>query len=149
MKWFGLKVSIIVCVLMSAVVIISCSQNDEYNISSNAKAFISKHFADNKIESVVQTIDSDYIVHLDNGIEIEFERKGVWSEIDSKKNKMPESIIQNLPQKMINYIKVNYPAKYIRKIEKKSNVDRVKLNKHNAMKLCFTKNGVFIKDEAN
>lgn len=104
-----------------------------------AKSFVEKEFADAKIEYA--EIDSDgYLCRLDNGIEIEFNHKGVWTKMDgSVRTVLPESVV---PRNIYTYVKTNYPKAGITEIEKGRYGYKVELNsKHN---LKFTRQGKFI-----
>ena len=125
----------------------ACTTPDTNSLPSSARAFLNKHFDGIQIKSIEQDANRDYEVRLENGVEISFERKGIWEEIKVKKNQFPESILQTLPQQMVYYIKTNYPDQFIRKIERKSYGFRVNLNKPNNVELTFTKQGAFIKED--
>jgi len=121
----------------------TCTSPNTDSLPSSAKIFLSKHFEGIEITSVEQDLNRDYDVRLENGIEISFDRKGNWEEIKVKKNQFPESILQTLPQQMVNYVKTSYPDQSIRKIERKSYGYRITLNKPNNIELNFTKQGAF------
>jgi len=126
----------------------ACTALNTDSLPSNAKTFLNKHFDGIEIVSIEQDEDRDYEVNLENGVEIYFDRKGIWEEIKVKKNVFPESIMKTLPQQMVNYVKTNYPNQTIRKIERKGYGFRIALNKPNNVELTFTKQGAFIKEEA-
>ncbi len=126
----------------------ACTTPNTDNLPSSAKVFLNKHFDGVEVTSIEQDeFSRDYAVHLENGVEINFERKGNWEEIKVKKNLFPESILQTLPREMEGYIKANYSDQFIRKIERKGYGFRVSLNKPNNVELMFTKQGAFIGEE--
>jgi len=127
----------------------TCTSVNTDSLPSSAKAFLNKHFEGIEIVSVEQdAMNRDYEVRLENGVEVTFERKGNWEEIKVKKNPFPESILQTLPQQMVNYVKTNYSNQTIRKIERISYGYRITTNKPNNVELTFTKQGAFVKEEA-
>ena len=104
-----------------------------------AKAFIQKQFPNAKIEYAERDTDG-YGCRLDNGIEIEFNLKGVWTKIDgSVRTTLPASVI---PHGIYNYVKTKYPKSGITQIEKGRYGYKVELSsKYN---LKFTYQGKFI-----
>ncbi len=117
---------------------------NEKRLPSATKAFIKKHYPESQIVSIVDDVDGDFEVRLDNKTELDFDRKGVWFQLDSKKKPFPNSIIEILPTEMIKYISKNYPEQFIKEVEKKSYGYRVTLNKPNNVELCFTGSGILI-----
>ncbi len=117
---------------------------NEKRLPSATKAFIKKHYPESQIVSIVDDVDGDFEVRLDNKTELDFDRKGVWFQLDSKKKPFPNSIIEILPTEMIKYILKNYPEQFIKEVEKKSYGYRVTLNKPNNVELCFTGSGILI-----
>ena len=117
---------------------------NEKRLPSATKAFIKKHYPESQIVSIVDDVDGDFEVRLDNKTELDFDRKGVWFQLDSKKKPFPNSIIEILHTEMIKYISKNYPEQFIKEVEKKSYGYRVTLNKPNNVELCFTGSGILI-----
>lgn len=121
-------------------------ENDQ--LPSASSLFIKKHFDDSvSIISVLQNMDLDYEVTLSDGTELSFDRRGEWQELDAKRDNLPKSIKNLLPQNSIEYISNNYPDKKIRKIEIKRYGYRIRLNKPAAVELKFSKNGTLIEVE--
>lgn len=54
-------------------------------------------------------------MQLENGIEIEFDKKGSWEEADGNKNKIPFAM---LPKNIGTYVTTNYKNSEVVKIEK-------------------------------
>lgn len=104
-----------------------------------AKSFIQKEFANAKIEYAERDMDG-YLCRLDNGIDILFNLKGVWTKMDgSVRTVLPASVI---PHSIYNYVKTNYPNAGITQIEKGRYGYKVELSsKYN---LKFTRHGKFI-----
>ena len=120
---------------------------NEKKLPSATKAFLKKHYPESNIISIVDDVDGDFEVRLDNKSELDFDRKGMWFQLDSKKKPFPNSIIQLLPNEMIKYISQNYPEQFIKEVEKKSYGYRITLNKPNNIELCFTGSGILIEAE--
>ena len=110
----------------------------------SAHNFINQHFtkpqvAHIKIDSEV--LSKKYEVLLTNGIEIDFDGKGNWQEVDAKKGKVPATII---PSFVSNYLKTNnFTTEFVTKIERDRKGYEVELNTDLTFK--FDKNGKFRK----
>jgi len=104
-----------------------------------AKSFIKKSFPKAKILQATRDTDA-FGCRLDNGIEMEFNLKGVWTRMDgSVRTVLPASVI---PNNIYNYVKKNYPKLGITQIEKGRYGYKVEMsNKYN---LKFTYQGKFI-----
>lgn len=79
-------------------------------------------------------INKSYDVVLQNGTKLEFDKKGNLTEIDCKQGKVPAKLI---PQAIRNYLKKNYPAQAVKKIEMSKNEYEVELA--NGLDLTFNK----------
>ncbi len=110
----------------------------------SARNFINRHFtkpqvAHIKIDSEV--LSKKYEVLLTNGIEIDFDGKGNWQEVDAKKGKVPATII---PSFVSSYLKTNnFTTEFVTKIERDRKGYEVELNTDLTFK--FDKNGKFRK----
>ena len=71
---------------------------------------------------------------LQNGTKLEFDKKGNLTEIDCKLGIVPAKLI---PQAIRNYLKENYPAQAVKKIEMNKNEYEVELA--NGLDLTFNK----------
>lgn len=118
---------------------------EDKRLPSIAKNII-EQFDNANIESVIVDVDGDIEVDLEDKTELEFDRKGNWISMKSKKKALPESILNQLPKAMNKYLSQQYPDQFIRKIEKKSYGYRIWLNKPNDIELCFTKSGNLISE---
>ena len=67
-----------------------------------------------RAENEIRTTDS-YDVLLENGSDLEFDRRGQWTEIDAERTTVPQSII---PLRIADYLKRNYPDRPIVKIDR-------------------------------
>ena len=103
----------------------------------SARNFINQHFT----KPQVAHIKIEYEVLLTNGIEIDFDGKGNWQEVDAKKGKVPATII---PSFVSNYLKTNnFTTEFVTKIERDRKGYEVELNTDLTFK--FDKNGKFRK----
>lgn len=108
-----------------------------------AKSFLQKYFPNGKVDYVLlekNHLSSDeYKTKLSNGVEIEFNQKGVWKDIDGHHNEIPAKLI---PKNIYTYAKSKFPNAKIVKIEKSSfgNYD-IKLS--NGLELEFDSKGNF------
>jgi len=102
-----------------------------------AQQIIKKHFRGKKVALAKQDtgiFDKSYEVVFTSGENIEFDRKGNWTEIDCKLSAVPAALV---PVKIARYVKSNYPGAKILKIERDSKEYEVKLS--NRMELTFNK----------
>ena len=110
----------------------------------SARNFNNQHFTKPQVAHI--KIDNDvlskkYEVLLTNGIEIDFDGKGNWQEVDAKKGKVPATII---PSFVSNYLKTNnFTTEFVTKIERDRKGYEVELNTDLSFK--FDKNGKFRK----
>jgi len=112
--------------ILTTIIFISCDKDfdDEQFISPNdlpevTKTFINTHFADIVILRVEKENHADedgsiYKVVLTNGLEIDFDRNGNWTDIDGGVHALPKSVI---PEKIQTFVTTNYNTFYITSIE--------------------------------
>ncbi|MBW0030106.1 PepSY-like domain-containing protein [Prevotella copri] len=106
-------------------------------LPAKAQALLSQHFNGQKVMlATIETgvINKSYDVVLQNGTKLEFDKKGNLTEIDCKQGKVPAKLI---PQAIRNYLKKNYPAQAVKKIEMNKNEYEVELA--NGLDLTFNK----------
>ena len=106
-------------------------------LPAKAQTLLNNHFNNQKV--MLATIESgiinkSYDVVLQNGTKLEFDKKGNLTEIDSKLGIVPAKLI---PQAIRNYLKENYPAQAVKKIEMNKNEYEVELA--NGLDLTFNK----------
>ncbi|MDA6069407.1 PepSY-like domain-containing protein [Flavobacterium sp. AC] len=112
-------------------------------LPANAQTFLKTHFGSKKPSYVLQDkeiLSTEYKVQFDNKLEIEFDKKGNWKEVDAKGAKIPASII---PKKIASYVKTNFPKEKITKIEIGTFGYETKLT--NDLELKFNLKGDFTK----
>ncbi|MHA3786715.1 PepSY-like domain-containing protein [Flavobacterium hauense] len=108
-----------------------------------AQTFLSQNFPKQTAAYAVEDkgmISTDYEIMLSNGVEIEFDGKGNWEEIDGNKNALPHSV---LPKAIADYADRNYKGQGIEKIEKEKWGYKVEFL--NDVELRFDSNGKFLR----
>src|SRR5687768_14028380 len=86
-------------------------------LPAEAKSFIKEHFKSpfhHAIKDVGKRSIS-YEAVLEDNTEIEFTEAGRWIEVDGKGKPVPHSFMQ---RSIVDYVKINYPAQAITKIER-------------------------------
>jgi hypothetical protein len=107
------------------------------------KAFVKNNFKGETIKTAwedKEIFDTDYKVLLSNGIEIEFDDKGNWDEIDGNGKALPASVI---PKGISTYIDQHYKGQMIVQIDTKRSGYEVELA--NGPDLEFSQAGKFIR----
>ena len=110
-----------------------------------ARNFINRHFTKPQVAHI--KIDKDmmkstkYEVLLTDGTEMEFDSKGNWEEVSSKKGQVPASVI---PGFAANYLKAhNFSAEHVTKVERDRKGYEIELGTGVSFK--FDKKGNFVK----
>lgn len=133
-------VMIAICCMMSFNIVANAGNDKPINVNelpAKAQTLLSKHFKGPKV--MLATIESgvvsrSYDVVLRNGTKLEFDKKGNLTEIDCKQGIVPSQLI---PQPIKNYLKENYPAQAVKKIEMNKKEYEVELT--NRIDLTFNK----------
>ena len=131
---------IAICCMVSCNMVANADNDKPISVNAlpaKAQTLLSQHFNGQKVMLV--TIESgvvsrSYDVVLQNGTKLEFDKKGNLTEIDCKQGKVPAKLI---PQAIRNYLKKNYPAQAVKKIEMSKNEYEVELA--NGLDLTFNK----------
>ncbi|WP_455674938.1 PepSY-like domain-containing protein [Phocaeicola sp.] len=109
-----------------------------------AREMISKHFPQAKVSYIKIEKDlflsTSYDVKMSDGIELEFNSKGEWLEIDCKDKAVPAVFI---PQTISKYMQSNYNGHKIVKIER--NRKGYELSLENGLEVDFDQFGGFLK----
>ena len=122
---------------------VSNAQGTVQQLPANAQEFIANQFPNSSISNVKVDKDdakSKYEVKLADGIEIDFNKKGDWTEIDCKNLIVPASLV---PAAVAQYVQQQYADASIVKIERDRRGYEVKLS--TGLELKFDSNGKFIK----
>ena len=131
---------IAICCMMSFNIVANAGNDKPINVNelpAKAQTLLTKHFKGQKV--MLATIESgvvsrSYDVVLRNGTKLEFDKKGNLTEIDCKQGIVPSQLI---PQPIKNYLKENYPAQAVKKIEMNKKEYEVELT--NRIDLTFNK----------
>jgi hypothetical protein len=112
-------------------------------LPANAQTFLKTHFPGQEPVNIIEdkeTFSKDYKVQFTNYIEIEFDGKGNWEEVDGNHQAIPNSII---PKKITSYVTTNFANTAITKIDKGTWGYEVNLS--NGLELEFNSKGNFIR----
>ena len=131
---------IAICCMVSCNMVANAGNDKPISVNAlpaKAQTLLSQHFNGQKV--MLATIESgvvsrSYDVVLQNGTKLEFDKKGNLTEIDCKQATVPAKLI---PQAIRNYLKENYPAQAVKKIEMNKNEYDVELA--NGLDLTFNK----------
>ena len=106
-------------------------------LPAEAQAFVKEYFADAKVSFVELDeglISNEYKVVFENGLKVEFDGSGNWTEVDSHYNAVPNAIV---PQQIADYIKSNYSDSKVVEIKRERYEWELKLS--NGLELSFDK----------
>lgn len=131
---------IAICCMVSCNMVANAGNDKPISVNAlpaKAQTLLSQHFNGQKV--MLATIESgvvsrSYDVVLQNGTKLEFDKKGNLTEVDCKQATVPNQLI---PQAIRNYLKKNYPAQAVKKIEMNKNEYEVELA--NGLDLTFNK----------
>ncbi len=136
----------IVAVIMLGVSTVCFSKGNIFvegkdKLPIRAQNFINSSFEGERIvyvkESRTMFLRKKFLAVFSNGMKIEFDSKGNWVDIKSKKEALPHTIIS---EKIWEYLKKNYVSTFILELEKMSrNVMRILLS--NKRELYFNQFG--------
>lgn len=109
----------------------------------NAQTFLKTHFAGQEPSHIIkdkETFSTDYKVQFANNIEVEFDAKGNWEEVDGNHSSIPVAIV---PKTIASYIKTNFANTAVTKISKDYRGYEVDIN--NGLELEFNSKGSFLR----
>lgn len=136
-------------VLMIALAIMSLSVYAQKKViqfnelPKSAQSFVSTYYTVQQISIIVvdkEFMSTSYKVKLIDGVEIEFDNKGNWTEVDAEKKAVPNQIVN---PKIMDYVKKSFPNNEIVQVSRERNKIEVELT--NGLDLVFNKNGKFIR----
>lgn len=137
----------VILVVMLAVLTLSVKAQDkliQFNeLPKTAQNFVTKYYDAKQVSFVVidkELFSTSYKVKLTNGIEVEFDGKGNWKEVDAGVNAVPHQIVD---ANIVAYVKRSFPNNKIVQISREKNKIEVELS--NGLDLVFNKNGKFIR----
>lgn len=105
-------------------------------LPQQSQQFIKQHFAKTSIALVKMEdgfFDKSYEVIFTNGDKVDFDRKGVWTDINCKYTEVPTA---SVPTQIKAYVSRNYPNIKIVKIEK-DDKQRYEVELSNGIELKF------------
>jgi len=111
-------------------------------LPASAQTYITQHFPDHEILQVVKERDdlkTTFDVYLSGGYNLDFDKKGKILGIEGT-SELPDSVV---PEKILTYVRTNYPDYFILDWELDDRGQDVKLS--NGMELQFDKSGNFLR----
>lgn len=137
----------LIMVVALAILSLNVSAQDKVvpfgKLPKKAQTFVSTYYDVNQVSYVVldkEFLSTSYKVKLNNGIEIEFDDKGQWTEVDAELKAVPSEIVS---PKILAYVKKSFPNNEIVQIARDSRKIEVELT--NGIDLVFNKKGDFIR----
>jgi hypothetical protein len=131
-------------ILFAALVPATAAMADEdrpvrlEQLPAAAQKFIATHFAEAKV--MLATVDRGLFTTWDvifgDGTQIEFDSRGEWLEIDTRKGFVPEGA---LPAAIASYLRREYPEARVRSMERDGRF--IEVNLDNRFELTFDANG--------
>lgn len=106
-------------------------------LPKNAKIFVLTYFEGIKFKEVYierRASLTQYEVKLEGGIDLQFDRMGLCTEITCKNGEVPDIVI---PKKILSTIRKNFPDSYIRKYESNGRMYEIELD--NGICLTFSR----------
>lgn len=136
MKSMKLMLVALVCLLVSTVSYADGRVIPVSQLPESANTFVATHFPGKKI-FYAQKDGRKYEVRLDDGTEIDFDRKGNWDKVDCHDfTAVPAAIV---PAAIAAYVNTNFSTIFITKIDKERYGYSVELS--NDIELKFDKQG--------
>ena len=124
----------------------ACASGDKpitkENLPQAAQTFIQTYFSDKAITLVKQDTDvarKTYDVVFADGTEVEFNGKGLWTEVSTKTGVVPQDLV---PKTIRTFVSRKYAGQTICRIERERAKTEVKLS--NGLELTFNKDGRLI-----
>lgn len=112
-------------------------------LPTNAQSFLRTHFSGQEPTYIIEDkemFSKDYKVQYADNIEVEFDGKGNWEEIDGNNKAIPINII---PEKIVSYVNTYFTNTVITKIDK--GAWGYEINLSNGLELEFNSKGNFIR----
>ena len=138
-----LAIAIVALTTFSITAYAQKSTTPATQLPAAAQAFIKNSFKGVTIASAQldkEMFDTEYKAYLSNAVEIEFDEKGQWKEIDGHHTALPATA---LPAAINTYINTTYKGQHPTQIEKKRWGYEVELA--NGLELEFDTTGKFLR----
>ncbi|WP_437917874.1 PepSY-like domain-containing protein [Sphingobacterium sp. LRF_L2] len=150
-------------VLLATIIfgtLLSCSKDDSLDGGTNGESIsesalpeasrttLNTYFADATVTSAsmassANIYNSIYKVLLSNKFEVDFDKDGLWTEIESEGDiAIPTTFLEGELSEIYVYLNANYESNYVVEIERESNGFTLELN--NGIDLVFDKEQHFI-----
>lgn len=125
----------------------SCDDDDKQisyeSLPEVSRTFIETHFPGITARLVEEDNDS-YDVYLNNGFEVDFDKQGVWKNIDGNYQQLPASFLALPPINVINdYVQSTYPNQFIIEVDKDLTKNGFEVTLNNNLELIFNWDGTF------
>jgi hypothetical protein len=138
-----MKKLVLLLVCAAAVCATAKADNDKAigfeQLPAESRQMIKKHFPGQPVALVKQDCDfleKTYEVIFTNSNKVEFDKKGVWKEINCKYTEMPAALV---PEQIAKFVGTNYPGQRMIKIERKSR-NRHEIELANGLEVEFDAN---------
>lgn len=140
---------ILTMAIFAAVSLSACNHEDKKVIQFGelpqaAQTFVDTHFADKQVSIVyhdTELADKDYEVIFTDGANIDFSKKGEWTEVEDRDtNGVPTAIML---QGIVDYVSTNFAGQYVVQLGKERSNYEVELN--NGVEMVFDKEGLFLR----
>lgn len=140
---------ILTMAIFAAVSLSACNHEDKKVIQFGelpqaAQTFVDTHFADKQVSIVyhdTELADKDYEVIFTDGANIDFSKKGEWTEVEDRDtNGVPTAIML---QGIVDYVSTNFAGQYVVQLGKERSNYEVELN--NGLEMVFDKEGQFLR----
>lgn len=140
---------ILTMAIFAAVSLSACNHEDKKVIQFGelpqaAQTFVDTHFADKQVSIVyhdTELTDKDYEVIFTDGANIDFSKKGEWTEVEDRDtNGVPTAIML---QGIVDYVSTNFAGQYVVQLGKERSNYEVELN--NGVEMVFDKEGQFLR----
>lgn len=113
----------------------------QQQLPAQINKFVQTNFPGKTLSSITQekkTGKTEYEIHLDNGIKLEFNNTAI-NEIESNE-RLPDAVV---PKPILAYVTKNYPQNFIREWKLSDNKHKVELD--SGLELEFNKKGQFLR----
>ena len=126
----------LMCMIMSATTFASDRVITANQLPATAQTFINQTFPGATI-MYAEIDDGKYEVHLNDGTEINFDRKGNWDKVDCKLKAVPAHLI---PATIASNVETQFSGTVITKIDKERYGYEIELS--NGLDLKFNRQGM-------
>ncbi|TDQ82591.1 PepSY-like domain-containing protein [Sphingobacterium yanglingense] len=113
-------------------------------LPKKAQVFVTTYYAADQVTLVKEESEflagKSYEVKLKDGVKLEFDSKGEWTEVDAELKAVPLKIV---PVSILEYVKKSFPNNEIVQISRKSRKYEVELT--NGVDLEFNSKGKFVR----